>query len=104
MLTTSSQHELAVRFRELHAGPRPLLLANAWDVTSARVLAAAGASAIGTTSFGVALDNGVMDGERLPFDDVLDVASAITAAVDVPVTVDLEAGRGSTPDEVEPDP
>jgi 2-methylisocitrate lyase-like PEP mutase family enzyme len=99
--TNLPQHDRAVRFRELHAGPRPLLLANAWDATSARVLAAAGVAAIGTTSFGVALDHGVLDGELLPFDDVLAVAGAIASAVEIPVSVDLEAGRGETPDDVQ---
>ena len=101
MLTTHDQHERAIRFRELHAAPSPLLLTNAWDATSARVLAAAGAPAIGTTSFGVALAHGVWDAELLPFDDVLAVAVAITSAVDVPVTVDLEAGRGENPADVQ---
>src|SRR5262245_29805381 len=98
---TQAQHERAARFRDLHAAGRPLQLVNAWDATSARVLAAAGAPAIGTTSFGVALDHGVWDAELLPFDEVLAVTSAITSAVDVPVSVDLEAGRGDTPDDVQ---
>ena len=84
--------ERAIRFRDLHTAARPLQLANAWDATSARVLAAAGAPAIGTTSFGVALDHGVWDGELLPFDEVLAVAASIVAAVDVPV-IDRPRGR-----------
>jgi 2-methylisocitrate lyase-like PEP mutase family enzyme len=68
---------------------------------SARVLAVAGAPAIGTTSFGVALDHGVWDAELLPFEEVLAVAESIASAVEVPVTVDLEAGRGSTPADVQ---
>jgi 2-methylisocitrate lyase-like PEP mutase family enzyme len=91
----------AVEFRDLHARARPLQIANAWDATSARILAAAGAPAIGTTSFGVALDRGVWDGELLPFEQVLAVTEAIVAAVDVPVTIDLEAGRGTTPTDVQ---
>jgi 2-methylisocitrate lyase-like PEP mutase family enzyme len=82
--------------RSLHAGADPLRLANAWDATSARVLAAAGARAIGTTSFGIALDNATWDGELLPLDALLEVARAIAGAVEVPVSVDLEAGRGET--------
>jgi 2-methylisocitrate lyase-like PEP mutase family enzyme len=93
--------ERAVRFRDLHARTTPLRLANAWDATSARVLAAAGAPAIGTTSFGVALNHGVPDGEQLWFEQALEVASAIASAVEVPVSVDLEAGRGSKPADVE---
>lgn len=101
MTKADVQLERALRFRELHERDHPLRLANAWDATSARILAAAGVSAIGTTSFGVALDHGVWDGEQLSFDAVLDVASSIVAAVDVPVTIDIEAGRGATPDDVQ---
>lgn len=79
-------------FRALHAGPEPLLLANAWDATSARVAVAAGATAIGTSSFAVALDHGVWDGQRLGLDEVLAVAAAIAGAVAIPVSVDIEHG------------
>ncbi len=100
MTTDAAQQERAARFRELHGGDQPLLLANAWDPLSARVLAAGGAQAIGTTSFGVALSNGVWDGEQLPFDRALAIAGAIASAVAVPVTIDLEAGRGAAPGDV----
>jgi 2-methylisocitrate lyase-like PEP mutase family enzyme len=96
----TDQHERALRFRELHVGPRPLQVVNAWDEMSAVVMAAAGAPAIGTTSFGVALDHGKWDAELLSIDEVLAVTEAITARVTVPVTVDLEAGRGATPADV----
>jgi 2-methylisocitrate lyase-like PEP mutase family enzyme len=101
MTTDDAQRERALRFRALHYGDKPLRLANAWDATSARVLTAAGASAIGTTSFGVALDHGTQDGERLPFDRVLEVTHSIVSAVGVPVTIDMEAGHGATPGEVQ---
>ena len=65
------------------------------------MLAAAGAPAIGTTSFGVALNHGVWDGEQLPLDEALAVATAIVDAVEVPVSVDMEAGRGRSPAEVQ---
>ncbi len=90
----------AIAFRGLHHQDRPLLLANAWNATSAVIAAAAGAPAIGTTSFGVALDHGVIDGEQLPFDVALGVAKDIARSVDVPVTLDLEAGRGATAEAV----
>ena len=100
MSERATQHERAVRFGELHSADRPLQLVNAWDQMSATVMAAAGAPAIGTTSFGVALDSGVWDAELVPFDDVLSLVEAICARVDVPVTVDLEEGRGATPSAV----
>src|SRR4051812_21792021 len=93
----SEQLQRAIAFREMHAGEQALLLVNVWSPAVARVAVAAGAGAIGTTSFGIALTHGVTDGEVLAFDDVVALANDIVAAVEVPVTVDLEAGRGSTP-------
>lgn len=94
------QRARATAFRAMHASGPVLRLVNAWDASSARVMAAAGAAAVGTTSFGVALDHGVGDGEQLPLTVALAVAAEIVESVDVPVTVDIEAGRGQTPDEV----
>ena len=96
----SERHARATTFRDLHHEDGPLLLANAWNATSAVIAAAAGAPAIGTTSFGVALDHGVGDGEQLPFDVALSVAREIALSVDVPVTFDFEAGRGATAEAV----
>jgi 2-methylisocitrate lyase-like PEP mutase family enzyme len=90
----------AETFRRLHAGSEPLLLVNAWDRTSARVLELAGAPAIGTTSAGTALSLGYPDGEQAPWEDVLDVIEEMAAAIDVPLSVDVEAGRGGGPDDV----
>jgi 2-methylisocitrate lyase-like PEP mutase family enzyme len=84
----------AEAFRALHSPAAPLRLLNAWDVGSAKVLAAAGAPALGTTSAGVAFALGLPDGERLGRDAMLDAVRAIAAAVDVPVSADLEAGYG----------
>jgi 2-methylisocitrate lyase-like PEP mutase family enzyme len=100
METTTRQVDRATAFRDLHHQDRPLLLANAWSATSALVAAAAGAAAIGTTSFGIALDHGVNDGEQLPFDVARAVATDMVRSVDVPVTFDLEAGRGATAEAV----
>ena len=87
-------------FRRLHAGPRPLVLINAWDVASARIVERAGAAAIATTSAGIAWSLGHADGERLPFDDMLAACRRICGAVRVPVTVDLERGYGADAAEV----
>jgi len=97
----TTQHERARRFRALNSADRPLQLANAWDGMSAVVMAAAGAPAIGTTSFGVALTHGVGDAELVPFDDVLSLIDEVTSRVEVPVSVDLEAGRGAAPADVQ---
>jgi 2-methylisocitrate lyase-like PEP mutase family enzyme len=85
---------LAARFRALHSAASPLRLLNAWDAGSARMLEAAGAEAIGTTSAGVAWAHGLGDGERVTLDTTLRTIDAVAAAVSVPVTADLEAGYG----------
>lgn len=87
-------------FRTLHAGPGMLVMANAWDAASAQRFEAAGFPAIATTSGGVAISLGYADHEQAPVDEMLDAAARIVRAVALPVTVDLEAGYGLTPDEI----
>jgi 2-methylisocitrate lyase-like PEP mutase family enzyme len=89
--------DAATIFRHLHDGPAPFRLVNAWDALSARVLAIAGAPAVATSSFAVAVARGYNDGEQIPWSDVCDTVERIVAAVDVPVSVDIEAGRGAEP-------
>jgi 2-methylisocitrate lyase-like PEP mutase family enzyme len=83
----------------LHAGPG-FVLPNAWDAGSARILEQVGFPAIATTSAGIAWSCGVPDGEALDRDRMLEHIGLIVAAVRVPVTADLEAGYGETPDDV----
>jgi 2-methylisocitrate lyase-like PEP mutase family enzyme len=85
----------ALAFAALHKPGDPLLLPNAWDAGSASVIAAAGAPAIATTSSGVAWSLGLRDGVSaggLDADMVAAVIARIVAAVDVPVSADIEAG------------
>jgi 2-methylisocitrate lyase-like PEP mutase family enzyme len=89
--------DAATTFRHLHDGPAPFRLVNAWDAVSARVLAIAGAPAVATSSFAVAVARGYNDGEQIPWQDVCHAVERIVAAVDVPVSVDIEAGRGADP-------
>ena len=86
--------EKAETLRKLHQGPRLLVLANAWDVASARVIEAAGASAIASTSAGVAYALGYPDGQRISRAEMIDMVRRIAAAVAVPVSADVEAGYG----------
>ena len=92
-----SQQELAVRFRQLHVrGADPLLvLPNAWDAVTARVIEAAGARAIATTSAGIAWALGYPDGQKIPRDAMLAQVALIVRTVGVPVTADVESGYGS---------
>lgn len=92
------QRELAERFLRFH-GERPILvLPNAWDVASARVLAALpGCRALATSSAAVARALGWEDGEQAPAEEMLGAVERIARAVDLPVTADLEAGYGDPP-------
>jgi 2-methylisocitrate lyase-like PEP mutase family enzyme len=86
--------------RSLHRPGDPLLLPNAWDVATARAVVAAGFPVVATTSAGVAGALGYEDHEGAPGDEMLAAAARIARSVDVPVTVDAEAGYGMEPGEV----
>ncbi len=92
-----AQRERAGRFLALHEGPDVLLLCNAWDAASARIVEDAGFPAVATTSAGVANSLGYADKENAPFDEVVAAVRRIAAAVRVPVSADIEAGFGETP-------
>ncbi|MFD7261025.1 isocitrate lyase/phosphoenolpyruvate mutase family protein [Streptomyces sp. NPDC059874] len=87
----------ATAFAELHTPTTPLPLANAWDVATARLVEAAGAPAVATTSAGVAWSLGAPDGDTLARDRALDLVARVAAAVSVPVTADIEGGFGADP-------
>ncbi|MEU3744367.1 MULTISPECIES: isocitrate lyase/phosphoenolpyruvate mutase family protein [Streptomyces] len=89
--------EKARLFRSLHVPGKPLVLPNAWDAASARVVAEVGAPAVATTSAGVAWSLGHGDGDHLGRDEALGAIARITAAVDVPVTADIERGYAADP-------
>ncbi|TDC67699.1 isocitrate lyase/phosphoenolpyruvate mutase family protein [Actinomadura sp. GC306] len=86
----------AARFQELHRRPEPLLLPNPWDVGTARLLAALGFEALGTTSLGVANSHGRRRASRR---EILDNCRAIDQATPLPVNADLENGFADDPDE-----
>jgi 2-methylisocitrate lyase-like PEP mutase family enzyme len=96
----SEQIKRAQTLRALHKPPPILLLPNAWDLISARIFADAGYPAIATTSGGVAWALGYADGEKTPWPEVVAATARIAAAVSVPVTADIEAGYGKSPEEV----
>jgi 2-methylisocitrate lyase-like PEP mutase family enzyme len=83
--------------RSLHRPGTPLLLPNVWDVATARAVVAAGFPVVATTSGGVAATLGYEDQEGAPADEMLAAAARIVRGVDVPVTVDAEAGYGMPP-------
>ena len=95
----ATQADKARALLELHVPGRPLLLANAWDAGSARLLAALGFAALATTSSGFAATLGRLDGD-LTRAEALAPAAAIVAATDVPVSADLENGFADDPPDV----
>jgi 2-methylisocitrate lyase-like PEP mutase family enzyme len=99
-MNRDEQATKAELFRSLHRGPRLLVLPNAWDALSARLIVEAGFPAIATTSGGVAWALGYPDGEAAPWQEVVAATARIARAVDVPITADIESGYGETPEAV----
>jgi 2-methylisocitrate lyase-like PEP mutase family enzyme len=87
----------AATFAKLHQGPELLVLPNAWDAGSARIIEHAGAKAIATSSAAVAWAHGYPDGEALSADQLLTVIREIARVVSVPVSADIEAAYASDP-------
>ncbi len=87
----------AAGFRALHRPGEPVVLPNAWDVASARIVAAAGFPAIATSSIAVAESLGFADGGTAPAAEMFAVAARIATAVPLPVTVDAEDGYQLAP-------
>lgn len=97
---TESQAAKAARFAAMHTGETILVVPNAWDAISACILADAGFGALATTSGGCAFSLGFRDGEDAPRDDMAAAVGRIARAVSVPVSADMEAGYGPSPDDV----
>ncbi|MGW4499605.1 isocitrate lyase/PEP mutase family protein [Micromonospora sp. NPDC004336] len=95
MTTTHQQH--AELLHSLHRPGSPLVLPNAWDAASARIVADCGAAAVATTSAGVSWSLGARDGDELDRERALAVVARVAAAVAVPVTADIESGYAADP-------
>ena len=87
-----NQKGKAELLRKLHAGPDILVLPNAWDGISARIVEAEGFPVVATGSAGVAAVLGYPDGQRIPRREMMFMVARMAASVDVPVTADVEAG------------
>ena len=99
MTNSSDQAVKANLFRDLHRGSKVLLLPNAWDVATARVLEQTGIAAIATTSAGIAFALGYPDGQKISRKEMLAMISRIASKVKIPVTADIEAGYGDRPED-----
>ncbi len=95
-----SQREKAEYFRALHHGKRLLILPNAWDVPSARVFEDAGFPAVATSSAGLMVSLGYPDGEVISKQELVSAVRRIAKSLSVPLSADLVAGFGDTPQEV----
>ena len=98
-MTDPAATSAAERVRALHPGPHPRGRPNVWDPASAREYAGAGFGALATSSAAVALTLGYTDGHT-PGTEMLAAAARIAAAVNVPVTADIEDGYGLPPAEL----
>jgi 2-methylisocitrate lyase-like PEP mutase family enzyme len=97
----TTRRDRAERLRALHEPGRPLVLVNAWDVASARTVAAApGCEAVATASWAIAAAHGLPDGEILPQALMLAAIERIASAIELPLSADLEAGYGATATDV----
>ncbi len=93
----NARPDIAAGFHRLHKGPDLLVLANAWDAGSARLIESLGARAVATTSAGVAWSLGHPDGDALPVSLLVSAVAAIARAIRVPLTIDIEGGYARDP-------
>lgn len=93
-----TQSDKAAAFASFHRPGEPVILYNAWDAGSAKIVAEAGAKAIATGSASVAAAHGFNDAEALPIELALANAARVVAAVEVPVTIDFEGGYAVDPE------
>ena len=91
-MNRDTQRAKAEAFRAMHDRSRILVLPNAWDAMSARVIEDAGARAIATTSAGVAFSVGYPDGEAIPRDEMISAIARIVRVTTIPVSADIESG------------
>jgi 2-methylisocitrate lyase-like PEP mutase family enzyme len=84
-------------FRALHNGNELLLLPNAWDPGSARLIESLGAKAIATTSAGLAWSRGYPDGDALPIEQLITTTRDIARVIRLPLSIDVEGGYSDDP-------
>ncbi|MFJ8134983.1 isocitrate lyase/phosphoenolpyruvate mutase family protein [Streptomyces sp. NPDC096013] len=97
MTNQNTLRDRALAFRALHVPGRPLVLPNAWDAASARIVEDTGAAAVATTSAGVAWALGVPDGDLLGRERAVAAVARIAASVAVPLSADIESGFAEDP-------
>ena len=99
-MVSPTQKARADLFLRFHQEKELLVLANSWDIGSSRVIEACGFKAIATTSMGIAASLGYPDCQVIQLSEMIEAISGIVKGVQVPVTVDIEAGYGSNVNEI----
>ena len=97
-VSKAEQIKKAGAFRGMHFGPEALILVNAWDAATGRIIEELGFPAVATTSAGIAFSRGFPDGQKIPLDEMMRATTRIVDSVHVPVTADAEAGYGDSPE------
>lgn len=98
-MANPEQAKKAKAFLAMHKAGPVVLLPNVWDAASARIVEEAAYPALATTSAGVAFAQGFPDGQKIPVERMISAIAVIVAAVNVPVTADVEAGYGQKPED-----
>ena len=99
-MVSSIQKEKAEMFLKFHQDKEILVLLNSWDAGSSKLIEACGYKAIATTSMGIAASLGYPDCEVIQLSEMIDAITGIVKGVQVPVTVDIEAGYGNNINEI----
>lgn len=99
-MVSSSQREKAELFLKYHHNKEILVLLNSWDIGSSKLIEACGYKAVATTSMGIAACLGYPDCQVIKLPEVITAITGIINAVEVPVTVDIEAGYGNNLNEI----
>jgi len=99
-MVSSIQKEKAKLFLKYHQNKEILVLLNSWDIGSSKLIEASGYKAIATTSMGIAASLGYPDCQIIQLSEMIEVITGIVKAVQVPVTVDIEAGYGNNLNEI----
>ncbi len=94
------QKEKADRFLKFHQNKEILVLLNSWDIGSSKLIEGCGYKAIATTSMGIAASLGYPDCQVIQLSEMIVAITGIVNAVQVPVTVDIEAGYGNNLNEI----
>ncbi len=99
-MVSSIQKEKAERFLKFHQGKEILVLLNSWDIGSSKLIEACGYKAIATTSMGIAASLGYPDCQIISLSEMTEAIKGIVNGVQIPVTVDIEAGYGNNLKEI----